>query len=115
MYDPRNIFKQKPEDIKAVVLLVLSALVMRGTIDASGEEVALWGLIVEQLLSRFYVAPTQQARVERELIEVGKQIDKAVADAPSVVIEQAESVDVAEAAAPAGKPRSRTKPITKEK
>lgn len=85
MYDPRNLLKQNPETIKTLILAVLTALVVRGTIRISGEEAAAWGLVIERALAALYVAPvkkavadTEKAKTEADL----RELADALAPAP---------------------------------
>lgn len=72
-YNPLNILKQSPAAIKTFVLLVMTALVVRGTIVMSGEEVAAWGLALERGLELLYVAPATKARDKRDLDTLADQ------------------------------------------
>jgi hypothetical protein len=69
-YNPLNILKQAPTAIKTFVLLILTALVVRGTIHASDEEIAIWGLIIERGLELMYVAPAKEAKLKADLTEL---------------------------------------------
>lgn len=66
MYDPRNLLKQSPETIKTLILAILTALVVQGTINISGEAAAAWGLVIERALQALYVAPVKKAAADDE-------------------------------------------------
>lgn len=57
MYSVRNIFTQEPETVKGAALTVLAALVLVNAINLSGEATAGFGLMIERVLSLFYVRP----------------------------------------------------------
>lgn len=89
-YNPKNLLQQSPESIKTLILAVLTALVVRGTITISGEEAAAWGLVLERLLSVLYVAPVKKANTERDLAI----LHDAVAGAPVTNVYNAPEVPV---------------------
>lgn len=75
MYDPRNLLRQTPEAIKTLILAVLTALVVTGTIVISGEAAAAWGLVIERLLAAFYVEPVKKANTERDFAALQVAVD----------------------------------------
>lgn len=69
-YDPRNVLKQAPEELRDWVLTILAVLVIVPTdspvLDVSPEAVTIIGLVVYKTLTVFYVKPAQKAKVETE-------------------------------------------------
>lgn len=57
MYSLRNIFLQEPNAVRTAVVAILAALVVTEVIDISTEAVAAWGIVIEVVLTLFYVRP----------------------------------------------------------
>lgn len=109
MYDPRNVLKQTPEVLRDLILTALAAAVALNAIEISEGATAILGLLIYKLLSVFYVAPAQRAREEevaQGVVAIQNEIDRKVAEAPAVVVNNADQVDVASADPAAGTGRS---------
>lgn len=77
MYSVKNLLVQSPEELKGGILIILAALVATHVIDVSPEATALWGLVIERVLSWFYVKPltVNKARMQDLADETLKNIE----------------------------------------